>query len=273
MGSTYVQWFNAADPNAIYPNTTWINTDIDPGNFIRAAGGASNTGAGVVSGTTQTGAIADHTHAGSVTINNAGALTTGIESNDHAHYWGGWWSTDNSADVNNVNGDGGGNTYSDVMGYWASGGSNFGHATSTTGGHSHGGATAGSNPYSGNIYIPYDDNLGDDAADLNMGNSATQCGSGWNGDHTVGNFMGRLNDGCMNHNHNITYDGDHAHTFAMYAHRHWLKQRATTGVTANHTHTVPDHGHTGSVTINSSGGTAPEIRPVNESVIFWRRTN
>jgi len=197
IGSTYTQWFNAADPNAIYPNTTWVRTDINNGQFLRAEGGAANVASGgVLTGITQADALRDHTHTATATAAGAGALNT-----------------------------------------------------SSAGAHTHTGTTSGANPVAGNIWIPYDDNLSSDVGGLGVGDNPSQCGSSWDARHTVGNFMGRLNDNCMNHSHTFTTSSDGAHT-----------------------HTIADHTHTVSVTVNAGGGGA-ETRPANVAAIFWRRTN
>jgi hypothetical protein len=197
IGSTYIQWFNAADPNSIYPNTTWIRTDIQNGEFIRAVGGASNVPAnGALSGAVQPDAVRDHNHTATGTAAGAGALTT-----------------------------------------------------STAGAHNHSGNTSGANVANSNIWIPYDDNLNSDVRNLSMNDNPTTCGTGWDGRHTVGNFMGRLNDGCMAHTHSFTTSTD-----------------------GNHTHTIPDHTHILNITVNNGGG-GTENRPINVAVIFWRRIN
>ncbi len=197
IGSTYTQWFNAADPNTIYPNTTWVRTDINNGQFLRAEGGAANVASGgALTGTTQADALRDHTHTATATAAGAGALNT------------------NSA-----------------------------------GAHTHTGTTSGANPVAGNIWIPYDDNLSSDAQNVTAGDNPSQCGTGWDGRETFGNFMGRLNDNCMNHSHSFTTSSDGAHT-----------------------HTIADHTHNVSVTVNAGGG-GTETRPTNVAAIFWRRTN
>jgi hypothetical protein len=200
IGATYVQWFNAADPNAIYPCTQWVATDIASGEFIRARGGASNVAAGgSLTGTVQTFATETHQHTGSVTINNA----TGL-------------------------------------------------ATTSSGSHNHGGSTGGYNDIGSGCgtpkYVPYDDNTGLSNVDLTGETNSPSLTCPWNGKNTVGAFLGRL-DNELNHNHSISSDG-------------------------SHTHTIPDHNHTGSLTINdNSGNTATETRPTNVAVIFWRRVN
>ncbi|MBX2903839.1 MAG: collagen-like protein [Chitinophagales bacterium] len=197
IGSTYVQWFNAADPNAIYPGTTWVKTDMQNGEFIRAVGGAANVASGgALTGTLQADAVKDHTHTASGTAAGAGVLTT-----------------------------------------------------SSNGAHTHSGTTSGANPFSGNTWIPYDDNLSSDARDISMNDNPSTCGSTWDGRHTVGNFMGRLSDNCMGHNHTFTTSSDGAHT-----------------------HSIADHTHTLNIAVNNGGG-GTETRPANVAVIFWRRTN
>ncbi len=83
VGSTYIQWFSAADPNTLYPCTQWVSTDIANGEFIRAWGGASNVAAGgPLSGALQTGAVLDHQHVLTGSIDGSGALVT---SSNGAH--------------------------------------------------------------------------------------------------------------------------------------------------------------------------------------------
>ncbi len=280
IGSTYIQWNQAADPNTIYPGTVWVFTDVTNGSFIRARGGGANvSAAGALTGTIQQDAFQDHQHNASGSTTGSGVLTTS-NAGSHGHDWGGWWSTDNSQlyDAASGNGDGQGNTISDASFWW--GGANGTSAnftsrpTNAAGSHNHTGTTSGANAYNGNIWIPYDDNLSANALNLSTGNSSTTCGSSWNGNETVGNFLGRLGDNCMGHNHSIVNDGNHQHTVDLYAHRHWIKERPTS-TEADHQHTVPDHSHTVNVSVTgvSSGNMAPETRPDNVAVIFWRRVN
>lgn len=278
IGATYIQWSQAADPNTIYPNTVWVATDIINGSFIRARGGDANVANGApLNGIMQLHALEDHTHAATATADNAPAITT-TSAGEHSHDWGGNWSIDDSRQYTNDNGNGAGNTYSDGAFWW--GGTNgttneyTERTSSAVPNHNHGGTTSGANPYSGNKWIPYDDNLSSNAKNISSGSSPTQCGSSWDGRETFGNFMGRLNDNCINHNHTITPDGGHTHTANFYAHRHWIKQRATT-TEPDHTHEIPAHNHTVTVTVNgaATGSTATETRPTNVAVIFWRRTN
>lgn len=87
IGATYIQWFNAADPNSLFPCTQWIATDLANGEFIRARGGGANVAAGgALTGILQSNAMQDHTHSGSVTVNNSSTLTT---SSDGTHSHGG----------------------------------------------------------------------------------------------------------------------------------------------------------------------------------------
>jgi len=197
IGSTYIQWFGAADPNSLYPCTVWISSDIANGEFIRATGGLSNVAAPPLTGAVQSFATEDHTHSSSGSV---------------------------SADP--------------------------GMTTSTDGSHSHGGATSGVSSFNPSYWIPYDDNLNTDA--INYGgyeDFPSTCGVGWDGRPTVGNFMGQLNDACLNHAHSIFVDGAH-------------------------THTTPAHSHSLSLSVGnmSSGNIAAETRPVNVAVVFWRRT-
>jgi hypothetical protein len=261
IGATYVQWFNAADPNTVYPCTQWVSTDIQNGEFLRARGGASNVAAAApLTGTIQNGAVADHTHSATGTAAGAGVLTTS-SAGAHTHNWGSNWSNDDSRayDVASNNGDGNGNTISDNNFWWGGNPATTGNADSRFFRMN----TSGANPVAGNIYIPYDDNLSSNTKNLSMNDNPTQCGSGWDGRNTVGNFMGRLNDGCMNH----------THTVDMYAHRHWIKARPTTSAGA-HTHTIADHTHALTISVgNMSSGSAVETRPTNVAVVYWRRVN
>lgn len=77
IGATYIQWFNAANPNTIYPCTQWIATDIANGEFIRARGGDANVAAaGALTGTVQQHALQTHQHTATVSINNVTGLST-----------------------------------------------------------------------------------------------------------------------------------------------------------------------------------------------------
>lgn len=286
VGSTYIQWASAADPNTLYPCTQWVRTDINNGEFIRAAGGASNVGsAGPLSGVVQDDAMENHTHDISGSINGAGTLTTD-GAGGHTHNWGGWWSNDDSRsfDAASGNGDGNGNTLSDFAFWWGGNTATTGNAnsefavrtTTTNGNHNHGGFTGGYNDIGSGCgspkYIPYDDNVAESNVNLSGNSNSPSLSCPWNGRETVGAFLGRLNDE-LNHNHSIGSDGNHTHNISFYAHRHWLKSRPTS-VVGDHTHTVPDHTHTHSLTVgNITGGvSSAETRPTNVAVFFWRRT-
>ncbi len=91
IGSTYIQWFHAADPNTIYPCTTWISSDISAGEFIRATGGLSNVAAWPPTGIVQNFATEDHTHSSVGSIGNSATLNT---SSDGSHNHSGSTSTD-----------------------------------------------------------------------------------------------------------------------------------------------------------------------------------
>ena len=284
IGATYIQWFNASNPNTLYPCTQWVASDLANGEFIRAAGGNSNVPAGgPLTGTLQPQQLLDHTHSATLAIDSAGPFVTD-SAGLHFHDWGGWWSNDDATDytTTNGNGDGNGNTLSDNSFWWGGNPATTGNAnslfyagtTSTDGAHNHGGSTGAVNSSSG-VWIPYDDNLSSDAGGSGFGNNdATTCGSGWNGEYTVGNFMGQLTQSCLGHTHVINTDGAHSHTVDFYAHRHYLKQRPTSS-NGMHVHTVLAHMHTGTVTVGNvnSGNAGAENRPANVAVIFWRRTN
>jgi hypothetical protein len=284
IGSTYIQWFNASDPNALYPCTQWVASDLANGEFIRAEGGGSNVATGnPLTGVLQSQELLDHTHSATLTIDSAGPFVTD-SAGLHSHTWGGWWSTDDSRlyDVASGNGDGNGNTISDGAFWWGGNPATTGNAnsayyvatTSSDGLHNHGGeatTVTSTNP----LWIPYDDNLADDAGSTGFnGSNATQCGAGWNGQFTCGNFMGQLADQCLAHEHAISMDGAHTHTIDFYAHRHFIKERPTS-IDGMHVHNVPEHTHTGAVTVGNvnSGSAGPENRPANVAVVFWRRTN
>lgn len=280
IGSTYIQWAQAADPNTIYPGTVWVFVDVTNGSFIRARGGGSNVSTvGALTGAVQQDAFQDHQHNVTGSTAGSGVLNTSA-SGAHAHDWGGWWSNDDSRqfDAASGNGDGQGNTISDGTFWWGgTNGTNPGFTTRPTaagGNHNHGGTTSGANAFNSSIWIPYDDNLSSNAQNISSGNSSSTCGSGWNGNETFGNFLGRLSDNCMGHNHTISTDGNHQHNIDFYAHRHWIKQRPTS-TALDHQHTVPDHTHPLNVSVNgaSTGSSAGETRPDNVAVIFWRRIN
>lgn len=196
IGATYIQWYNAADPNTIYPCTVWASSDIANGEFIRSIGGASNVVAPPLTGVVQNFATEDHTHTAAVTINNSTSLSTSSE-----------------------------------------------------GSHAHGGISAGVSTASG-VWIPYDDNLTSNSGNSGdfAGDNPSTCGNNWDGRPTVGNFMGQLNQGCLDHTHVINADGTHAHT-------------------------IDPHNHTATVNVAniSSGSIATETRPTNVAVVFWRR--
>ena len=58
MGATYVQWYEAQKPEALWPNTSWTTSDIASGAFIRNAGGHART----FSGTKQDQQLMVHEH-------------------------------------------------------------------------------------------------------------------------------------------------------------------------------------------------------------------
>ena len=99
IGSTYVQWFNAADPNTIYPCTTWISSDISSGEFIRATGGLSNVASAPLTGTLQNFATQDHGHSSSASAGNSSSLST---SSDGNHNHSGNTSTDGNHTHNTI---------------------------------------------------------------------------------------------------------------------------------------------------------------------------
>lgn len=92
IGSTFIQWYNAADPNTLYPCTQWIATDIANGEFIRARGGLSNVASNApLTGIVQNFATETHQHSASLTINNATGLVTGVAgAHNHGGFSGGY---------------------------------------------------------------------------------------------------------------------------------------------------------------------------------------
>ncbi|GIV41739.1 MAG: hypothetical protein KatS3mg034_1049 [Vicingaceae bacterium] len=92
IGSTYIQWYNAADPNTLYPCTQWIATDIANGEFIRARGGLSNVASNApLTGIVQNFATETHQHSATLTINNATGLVTGVAgAHNHGGFTGGY---------------------------------------------------------------------------------------------------------------------------------------------------------------------------------------
>jgi len=84
IGATYVQWYGAADPNSIYPCTTWVSSDLANGEFIRATGGLSNVAAPPLTGVVQSFATQDHSHSSSGSVGNSGVLTTSTDGS-HSH--------------------------------------------------------------------------------------------------------------------------------------------------------------------------------------------
>ncbi|MBS1653175.1 MAG: hypothetical protein JSU07_14305 [Bacteroidetes bacterium] len=92
IGSTFIQWFGASDPNVIYPCTTWISSDMQNGEFIRATGGNANVpSAGALTGVVQGFTTEDHTHSATITINNSAPLTTSSNgAHNHTGYTGGY---------------------------------------------------------------------------------------------------------------------------------------------------------------------------------------
>lgn len=122
--------------------------------------------------------------------------------------------------------------------------------TSTVSGiHSHSGTTGTVNSGNNGVWIPYDDNTSDNCEGDWTDDNASQCGSGWNGKNTSGNFLGRIDGPCLNHSHSISPDGNHDHTLDI-----GLFQSGNNG---NHTHAF---------TTDITGGT--ETRPVNMSVVW-----
>ena len=120
IGSTYIQWFGATDPNTIYPCTQWISSDIANGEFIRAIGGLSNVGTPPLTGIVQNFATEDHTHSSSGSVGNSSTLTTSLDgSHNHGGTTGGvssynpqyWIPYDDNTGGDNISG---GASFSDM---------------------------------------------------------------------------------------------------------------------------------------------------------------
>src|ERR1035437_1970451 len=97
IGATYIQWFNASDPNTLYPCTVWVASDMVNGEFIRAIGGGSNVAAPPLTGVVQSFATQDHTHNSTGSVGNSATLTT---SSDGSHNHGGATAGVSSSNAN-----------------------------------------------------------------------------------------------------------------------------------------------------------------------------
>lgn len=124
--------------------------------------------------------------------------------------------------------------------------------SSIAGNHNHTGTTSTVTNFNSAMWIPFDDNLADNCESDWSDDNATTCGVGWNGKNTSGNFMGQLNDPCLDHNHSISFDGDHSHTTDIAP--------FTSTNSGIHQHTI---------TTANTGGV--ETRPVNMSVVWIMR--
>jgi microcystin-dependent protein len=226
-----------------------------------AAGGATGNNVGTLQGH----ALQTHTHGGSI----------GTTDLSHTHNWGGHWSQDDSREFTNDNGDGNGNTISDNSFWWGGNPATTGNPdsrfariglTNVAGGHSHGGATGGIATNTPRFY-PFDDNMSDNRVNVTFNGGGVCPPTGWDGRATVGNFMCQ---GLGDHTHSIAVDGDHNHLVDFYAHRHWIRTRATTAALGpnnmNHTHTL-------TVTAPTGANTASETRPTNAAVDYIIKVN
>jgi len=140
--------------------------------------------------------------------------------------------------------------------------------TNTTGSHSH--SVSGANPYNTNMWIPYDDNT--NSSTVNETNTTpTTCGSSWNSQGTVGNFLGKLNSSCLNHSHTVSSAGNHSHSVDI--------PQFNSNTTGNHAHSVDiapfnsasngSHSHSVDIsTFNSGNNGGAETRPTNVSVLW-----
>lgn len=241
--------FNLPDLRGRFTRGIDGGTGRDPDAGSRSASnGGGNTGNLV--GSVQGHAITNHTLSVSGNTSADGG---------HEHTWGGWWTTDNAAAVGSPYGDGSGNTYSDgYVGYW----NNY-FGSTANGAHSHGGSTGNPNSDSG-VWIPFDDNFSDNNASGNSFSqgTSTQCGGGWNGRTTGGNFIGRFTQSCLSHTHTINQEGDHSHSTYLPNHRHWVQPRGTYGGGV--------HSHAVNLTANNISGAAisSESRPANVNVLY-----
>jgi microcystin-dependent protein len=195
-----------------------------------AANTGGNTGDNV--GSIQGHAIPDHGH-------NASSAAVDL---NHTHNWGGHWSNDNSASYTGGDGDGNGNTISDGIIWWGGAFNNSGdsrwsvYPSAGGGGHSH---TVG-------------------APNNDVNSSASQGFPAANNHQTA-----RTSDRGASFTINTSAVGNHAHNYSLLAHRHWLRQRPTTGslTSLNHSHAV---------TVSTPIGTniTTETRPRNANVQY-----
>ena len=125
-------------------------------------------------------------------------------------------------------------------------------SSDVAGNHNHTGVSSSVTNFNQAIWIPYDDNLMDNCENDWGDDNASQCGSGWNGKNTSGNFVGKLDDNCLNHTHSIAADGNHSHNTDILP---FLSANAGT-----HQHTF---------TTDNTGGL--ETRPANMSVVWIMR--
>ena len=161
--------------------------------------------------------------------------------------------------------------------------------TNTTGGgsHNHTGQTGGIVNYSSSTWVPYDDNLSSDLVNEYNGTPSI-CGQSWNGNGTVGNFMGKLNSSCLYHTHSISTDGYHSHSVnipaftsgSAGAHSHSVNIPSFNSSSAgSHSHSVDissfnsgsagNHSHSVDISsFSSSSYGGGETRPTNVSVLW-----
>ena len=195
-----------------------------------AANAGGNTGDNV--GSIQGHAIPDHAH-------NASSAAVDL---NHQHNWGGHWSNDNSASYTGGDGDGNGNTISDGIIWWGGALNNSGdprwslYGTDGAGGHAH---TVG-------------------APNNDVNNSSSQGWPAANNHQTA-----RTSDRPASFTINTSAVGDHVHNYSLLAHRHWLRQRATTGslTSLNHSHAI-------TVSTATATNVTSETRPRNANVQY-----
>ena len=174
IGSTYVQWFNAADPNTIYPCTIWISSDISSGEFIRATGGLSNVASAPLTGTLQNFATQDHGHSSSASAGNSSSLST---SSDGNHNHSGNTSTDGNHTHNHI--DANPEIPWDGNYTVSTGSTNSLHrentlrTTTANGSHSHSFATS-VNGLHGHTINPHGHSVSVSVGNINSGNTASE---------------------------------------------------------------------------------------------------
>lgn len=137
-------------PNLLDKFVLSVNVSNYTAGDINVAGGSN-------SHTLTVAELPAHSH--TATTAGAGAHTpagTVSAAGSHSHSWGGIWNNDNSTIIASPEGDGGGNTYTDGVGYW--GASTMGVTSAATDvNHAHNWGGNWSNDNAANVSPPYGD--------------------------------------------------------------------------------------------------------------------